>query len=143
MILDHVGIVVPDIVAATDWYRDHFGLVPIRHEAPTDVDPHAIGLPDAPTVRLTGRQLDAGNVALELHQYFVPTGTSPRRNCDLGYGHIAFRVEDIHAAHDRLTRSGMPFNTDPRHITTGGLAGFWWAYGKDPWGNTVEITSHP
>ncbi len=140
--LDHVGLVVDDLDAAVTWYVANFGLRVAWRETDTDVDPEAIGLPGQ-RVRLRGALLDTGSAYLELHEYLSPRGYGSRQAFQTGYGHVAFFAVDIHATVARLTEAGMHFNGPPRHITSGGLAGFWWVYGQDPWGNVIEICNHP
>lgn len=140
--LDHAGIVVPDLEAAIEFYSRAFGAEVVSREADTDVDPVAIGLPGE-TVRLRGALLRSGSTTLELHEYLSPRGDAPRRICDVGIGHIAFAVTDIDAAHARLRREGVTFNSSPRTIDSGALAGRRWVYGRDPWGVVLELCQHP
>lgn len=141
--LDHVGLVVPDLVEAVTFYTQTFGMSVVSRESDTNVDPDAIGLPGR-VVRLRGALLQAGpDVRLELHQYLVPTGTGNRAVSDTGFGHICFAVKDIQAAFDALSRRGLQFNTPPQLIEQGGLAGRWWVYGRDPWGNVIELGQDP
>lgn len=140
--LDHAGIVVADLDAAVAWYCEHFECRLVWSEAATDVDDVAIGLPGE-RVRLRGAILQTGDAFLELHEYLAPTGRTSRRVCDLGIGHVAFFSDDIVGDYERLRASGMRFYAAPRLIEKGGLAGHWWAYGEDPWGNVVQLCHHP
>jgi catechol 2,3-dioxygenase-like lactoylglutathione lyase family enzyme len=142
MKLDHAGIVVPDLDAAVEWYTTHFGLQTAWREADTDVDDVAIGLPGE-RVRLRGAILFAEGAYLELHEYLLPVGTTSRRVCDLGIGHIAFFSDSILTDFERLKDAGVEFYSKPRLIDRGGLAGHWWVYGEDPWGNVIQLCSHP
>jgi catechol 2,3-dioxygenase-like lactoylglutathione lyase family enzyme len=140
--LDHTGIVVPDLEAAITFYERAFGARVVSRETDTDVDDVAIGLPGE-RVRLRGALLASGDTILELHEYLTPRGTGRRRACDAGLGHIAFAVTDIDAAWARLRDEGVVFNTEPRTITSGTLAGRRWVYGRDPWGVVIELCQHP
>lgn len=143
--IDHVGIVVPpgQLEAAADFYCSHFGCVEDRTEQETDVNPDAIGLPGE-HVRLKGAILSAGDGAsLEIHEYRTPVGTGTRRTCDTGIGHFAWRSDDIDADYARLADAGITWNAPIQHITAGALAGRRWIYGRDPWGNVVELLHHP
>ncbi len=142
MKLDHVGIVVPDLDAAVEWYTTHFSLQVAWREADTDVNDVAIGLPGE-AVRLRGAVLYAGGAYLELHQYLSPVGCASRRVSDLGIGHLAFFSHDIWADFERLTAAGVTFCSEPRLIDSGGLTGHWWVYGEDPWGNVIQLCHHP
>lgn len=149
MELDHVGIVVRDLDAAIEHYISAYGLRLKWTEPPTEVDPVAIGLPDEPVVRLRGAMLAprGGGTGLELHQYLTPqTGpaTGPRRICDEGIGHVAFRPDDLYGSVERLTRCHIAWNTAPRTIRGGPLHGRQWAYGTDPYGGVViEVCTPP
>lgn len=143
--LHHVAITVSDLDEAVEWYTTVLGLKVSRMEAETDVDPDAIGLPGE-NVRLRGAELaisDDTGPFLELHQYFSPTGTANRRVCDTGISHFAFYTDDIHAEYARLQSLGVRFNSEPQHIATGGLAGDWWVYFRDPWENQLQLVSQP
>jgi lactoylglutathione lyase/glyoxylase I family protein len=140
--IEHIGIVVPDLEAAVAFYVDVFGMSVMTREADTDVDSVAIGLPGE-AVRLRGAILDAGNAQFEIHEYLTPRGTAPRRVSDEGIGHFCFAVDDIHVAYDYLTSKGVAFNSTPNHIESGALAGRRWVYGKDPWGNVIELAQKP
>lgn len=140
--LDHTGIVVPDLEAAIEFYSRAFGAEVVGLEADTDVDAVAIGL-EGEHVRLRGAFLRTGGTTLELHEYIAPRGVGHRRACDVGIGHVAFSVSDIDAAHIRLEREGMTFNSAPQTIESGALAGRRWVYGRDPWGIVIELCQHP
>ncbi|MEN2742691.1 VOC family protein [Microbacterium sp. X-17] len=140
--LHHVGIVVPDLEKAIHFYENAFGMHVLSREADTDVNPHALGIA-ADDVRLRGAILEAGGAHLELHEYLTPTGQASRNVYELGIGHIAFAVEDIHTAFAYLQSLGVRFNTQPQLIIEGVLAGRWWVYGTDPWGNVFELGQSP
>ena len=140
--IDHVGIVVPDLDAAVDFYTRAFGMTVVSTEDPTDVNSVAIGI-DAPRVRLCGAILSAGNARLELHQYLEPQGEAHRKVFEQGIGHFAFDVDDIDIAYAHLVDMGVTFNSTPNLIETGNLAGRRWVYGQDPWGNVIELGQDP
>lgn len=140
--IDHVGIVVPDLDAAVEFYTRAFGMTVVSTEAPTDVDTVAIGI-DAPRVRLCGAILSTGNARLELHQYLEPVGDTHREVYQQGIGHFAFDVDDIDEAYEHLTKAGVTFNSTPNRIDVGDLAGRQWVYGQDPWGNVIELGQNP
>ncbi|MDR7275580.1 VOC family protein [Catenuloplanes atrovinosus] len=143
--LHHVAITVADLDAAIDWYTRVLGLRISRLEAETDVSDAAINL-HGERVRLRGAELTvdgAGGPFVELHQFITPTGEGARRVCDTGISHFAFYTDDIHAEYDRLRELGVTFSTPPQYIADGGLAGDWWVYFTDPWGNQLQLVSQP
>jgi catechol 2,3-dioxygenase-like lactoylglutathione lyase family enzyme len=142
--LHHVAITVPDLDSAIEWYTNVLGLAVSRREAETDVDSTAIGLPGE-RVRLKGVELaitPGSRPVLELHEFLTPRGFAARRICDTGISHFAFYTNDIAAECARLQALGVTFNSAPQYIATGGLAGDWWAYFRDPWGNTLHLVAH-
>ncbi|HEX6359555.1 VOC family protein [Actinophytocola sp.] len=140
--LDHVGIVVPSMDEAIDWWTTLFGVRLVWREQPVDVEGARLGLPGE-AVRLQGAIFDTGGSAfLELHEYFKPAGASPRRPCDTGYNHLSFYAEDLAHEYGRLQAAGMTFFGEPMLITSGGLVGHQWVWGADPWGTVVELHQH-
>jgi methylmalonyl-CoA/ethylmalonyl-CoA epimerase len=94
--LNHVAIVVPDLVAASGLYRDTLG-AEVRA-------PHAL-----PEHGVTAVFVELGNTRIELLE---PLGEgSPvrgflARNPDGGMHHVCYEVPDIRAARDRLRELG-------------------------------------
>lgn len=135
--LDHVGVVVPDMTAGLAFYVDVLGFELVATQGETDVDPKSIGLPGE-RVRLKGSFLNAGTAYIELHEYTLSSRRLPRRVDDHGFGHIALATHDIQAAVRYLKSHGVRFNSEPK-LHVGDLAGLWWVYGEDPWGNVLEL----
>ena len=56
------------------------------------------------------------------------------RPCDPGIRHIAFEFDDLHAACDLFKAKGGTLHGDPVSL------GHTWAiYGRDPFGNIIEL----
>ena len=94
--LNHVAIVVPDLTAASQLYRDTFGA---SVSAPEDLPEHGVttvfvNLPNT-KIELLHPLGDASPIAGFLSKH--PAG---------GVHHLCFEVDDIIAARDRLTGSG-------------------------------------
>lgn len=140
--VDHVGLVVDDLDAASDWYRRMFGWSVRWTTAPTRMAGHSLGLNEESALVST-RILDTGAGHVELQKFSEPSGTATRRTCDTGQGHIAVFADDISAGYRDLHAAGMRFLGEPREVSGGVLPGFVWVYGLDPWGNIVELISHP
>ncbi|MCW0212602.1 MAG: VOC family protein, partial [Pseudonocardia sp.] len=99
MSLDHVGLTVPDIDSATDFFRQAFGA-----EIATDIVTEPLvgpeveaGLGLAPgTVVRRVRMLAFGDVAgLELFEMAGVDQSSPPGLADLGVHHFAVAVENV------------------------------------------------
>lgn len=94
--LNHVAIVVPDLAAASDVYRNTLGA---EVSAPQDLPDHGV----------TTVFVNLPNTKIEL---LFPLGdNSPiakflERNKDGGMHHICYEVEDIIAARDKLKAEG-------------------------------------
>ena len=79
--------------------------------------------------------LRGGNAYIELWQYTQPSPRDRTANPpDLGYPHFALEVTDIRSEHARLSANGMTFVGPP--VEFGGSAA---VYGRDPFGNVIEI----
>jgi catechol 2,3-dioxygenase-like lactoylglutathione lyase family enzyme len=149
--VDHVGLTVPDLDAAVNFYRDVIGGVELFRVGPLD----ASALPKMPDgrdwteaylgvadARAFIAMLQVGsNLMLELFQYEKPLErrSSPPRNCDPGGHHIAFKVADIIQAVSYLRGKGVRVFEGPAAIESGPNAGVKWIYFLDPWGNQLEL----
>ena len=94
--LNHVAIVVPDLVAATAIYRDTLGATV---SAPADMPEHGV----------TTVFVELANSKIELlHPLGDESPVAPylARNPAGGMHHICYEVEDILAARDRLAGQG-------------------------------------
>lgn len=133
--IHHVAVGVPDIEAGLTFYRDTLGFEQVERSSFSGPNPAveaAIGIkqPAAHMAMLRG-----GNAYIELWQYESPEPRNLTANPpDLGYPHFALEVTDIHAEHKRLSEAGMSFVGPP--VEFGDSAA---VYGRDPWGNVIEI----
>ena len=94
--LNHVAIVVPDLSAASDVYRNLLGA---QVSDPQDLPSHGV----------TTVFVNLGNTKIEL--LFPLGGDSPiakflERNPGGGMHHVCYEVEDIHLARDKLRAGG-------------------------------------
>jgi len=133
--LHHVAIGVPDLDQGIAFYAEHFGFELVNEfQFAGDSPPAeaAIGLPGAVA---RGAMMKTSNAFIEVWQYSQPAPRDLRSDpADLGYVHIALQVRDIEAEHKRLTEAGMTFVGDP--VDFGGSSAI---YGRDPFGNVVEL----
>jgi catechol 2,3-dioxygenase-like lactoylglutathione lyase family enzyme len=146
---DHVGLTVPDIGEAVDWFRDVMGATaplsfgPISDSQCTlmhdllGVDPRAVI--DQITVLRIGRSAN-----IELFQYEAPDQrqTHPR-NSDWSGHHVAFYVTDIDAAVAYMEAKGVQKFLGPFPLTAGPAAGQTINYFKTPFGTYIELISYP
>jgi catechol 2,3-dioxygenase-like lactoylglutathione lyase family enzyme len=151
--LDHVGLTVPDIDAAVDFYtrafdaRELFRMGPFdAAELPRSADGRDwtethVNVPDA-RVRFSVLELASG-LRLELFAYERPADVRSEapRNCDVGGHHIGLHVEDLEVAMDVLRGRGVTV-LEPIVIDEGPMAGTRSAYVVDPWGNHLELVAY-
>jgi len=146
---DHVGLTVPDIAEAVDWFREVMGAEaplsfgPISDPTGTlmhdllDVDPRAVI--DQITVLRIGHSAN-----IELFQYQAPDQrrTHPR-NSDWSGHHVAFYVKNIDEAVAYMESKSVEKFLGPFPITGGPAAGQSINYFKTPFGTYIELISYP
>jgi catechol 2,3-dioxygenase-like lactoylglutathione lyase family enzyme len=146
---DHVGLTVPNIADAVDWFREVMGATaplsfgPISDPTVTlmhdllGVNPRAVI--DQITVLRIGRSAN-----IELFQYEAPDQrqTHPR-NSDWSGHHVAFYVTDIDAAVAYMEAKGVEKFLGPFPLTAGPAAGQTINYFKTPFGTYIEFISYP
>jgi methylmalonyl-CoA/ethylmalonyl-CoA epimerase len=101
MEIDHVGVVVRDLEAAKRYASETLGLE-LEREGPQP----ALGVHTA--------FFRAGPVLLEFIEFDDPDTGAEKIGSDAPsrIDHIAFRVDDIAGAHDRLSGDGAAFDQD-------------------------------
>jgi catechol 2,3-dioxygenase-like lactoylglutathione lyase family enzyme len=137
----HTGIIVSDLERSIDFYRDVLGLEMLTEPSPVSDDPElgeGLGVPGAALRMAT---FAVGDDVVELLEYVAPPSPidTPMPQNALGSHHVAFRVDDIQASYEELTAKGVGFFSPPNAIDDGVLAGWRWAYFKDPDGITLEL----
>lgn len=144
---DHIGITVPDLDAAVAFFVDVIGCEYIFDGGRIDGDPAFMRdvLNVHPEARLRYCFLRCGHGAnLEVFEYESPDQRAePPRNSDVGGHHIAFYVDDIHAAVAHLREHGVRVLGEPMHIDDGPAQGASWVYFLAPWGLQLELVSYP
>jgi len=151
--IDHVGLTVPDLDEAVEFYSnllqasEIFRLGPFDSRELPGVDDKDwsqafVNVADA---RFTLAMLELPNGSrLELFQYDRPTErvSVPPRNCDIGGHHIAFKVTDLDAVLSVGSQLGLKFMAGPISIDEGPAAGQRIIYVLDPWGNQLELVEY-
>jgi lactoylglutathione lyase/glyoxylase I family protein len=133
----HLGISVPDLDAAVEFYTKAFGVAVVFTEEWDGVPAveRATGLTGSAA---RGVFFQWGPHFFELHEYSAPDPQdpdSPRRPCDRGINHFCVEVTDILEEVERLGELGMTFPSEPQHVGGGSYV----VYGRDPFGNIIEI----
>ena len=136
----HPALSVPDLQAALDFYCGKLGFESVMNaEIPSGIPPlnDAFGIEDAGCkVAIVKR----GNSAIELFEF--AGGGRPdangKRPVDVhGITHICLAADDYEKDYAFLVEAGVIFNTDPM-----GESPARWAYGRDPFGNVIELLEH-
>jgi catechol 2,3-dioxygenase-like lactoylglutathione lyase family enzyme len=146
----HVGISVPDIDAAVDWYCKVFGMEAI---VPTGELDASVGGPIVElTVDIFGDKFGgvkvahltgANGVGVELFQFVKPAYQAPDEPFEYWRGgifHFAYVAKDAERlveaieANGGRRRSKLDFLFEGRDVRA--------AYCEDPWGTVIEVISH-
>lgn len=145
--VDHVGINVPDVEAATAFFADTFGFAPVTEmrDIPVDAAFKTTFHMHADTHVKSIRMMRAGDGSnIELFEYASTTASKVQPYMDdLGAAHIAFYTDDIDKAVAALRARGVKVLTDPIRMTQGATAGNAWVYFETPWGAKMELVSYP
>ncbi len=134
----HAGLVVPDLEQASRFYQELLGVAELSRfswdKGDSDWVAKVINLEASAANAI---MLKGDNYHLELFEYSAP---QPRGNpakdrpCDPGITHIAFEFDDIKVACERFKSAGGSLHGDPVQLGT-----TWAIYGRDPFGNIVEL----
>jgi predicted enzyme related to lactoylglutathione lyase len=144
---NHIGLTVPDIFAAIDWYGKVFGATHIMgprllaadakasHETPGIFGPRFRRAYQAHLLLTNG-------VGLELFQFIEPEVEMPAENMaywNRGPFHFAVTCADVDALAADIVVNGGRKRIEPIDFVPGRP----WrlCYCEDPWGNVVEIMS--
>jgi catechol 2,3-dioxygenase-like lactoylglutathione lyase family enzyme len=137
--ITHVGLTVPDLDGAVDWYSDLLGLEPLgdpiavrAHEGHAGVvaaDVLGTHFGSFRQAHLAG----ANGVAIELFE-FEPARRQP------GLSHLCLVVPDVRRTAARIATSGGRRSSDVWEIFRG--EPYLTCYCEDPFGTTVELYSH-
>jgi len=145
----HVGVTVPDLDEAVEFFVDCVGAEPLYRKGPFGdsegdmmerrLDVH----PDATASLATLRCGPTTN--LELFEWEAPDAddTSPQLS-DVGATHIGIQVNDIDEAVEALEeRDDVEILDEPRTNDDGPTAGLTYVFLRTPWGMYLELVEAP
>ena len=136
--LHHAAVAVPDLERALDFYCRVIGFrVVMEAELPPGYAPmnEAFGIANA-ACRV--RMIRKGNSCLELFEFADALPGDVKRPVNkLGITHFALVTDDYQKDYDHLAANGVAFNAPPF-----GTAPQRFAYGRDPFGNVIELLEH-
>jgi catechol 2,3-dioxygenase-like lactoylglutathione lyase family enzyme len=137
--IDHVGVNVPDVAKAANFFHDLIGTRIISDIRPAPADAawkRRFGYHlSAQVTRFVMLQTRAGS-KIELFQYSSREAarTQPFAD-DPGATHIAFRANDINRSMKVLRRHHLRILNDPITLADGTR----WFYFLSPWGSSIEL----
>lgn len=146
--LNHVGLTVPDIFAAIDWYVALFGFSHIM--GPRLLEAGSAATHETPSIfgprfrrAYQAHLLTANGVGLELFQFVepaveMPDETMPYWRC--GVFHLCVTDPDVEGMATRIVANGGRQRVPVFAFVPG--RPFKLVYCEDPWGNVLEIMSH-
>lgn len=145
----HVGLTVPNLDRAVDFFVDAIGCDVLYRKGPFgDPDGQSMKrrLDVHPDATATLAMLRCGpTMNLELFEWDAPDqdGTPPK-NSDIGAMHLAFQVEDIDAAMEGLAdRDDVTMLDGPQTNDEGPTEGLTYVYCRVEWGLYLELLEAP
>ena len=149
--IDHVGLTVPDLDAATAFFREAIGARVLYDALPKTAAPRSgpelearLGVPVG-TVQIAIRLLSLPDgPSLELFEYYGADQQNAVGPSDYGWQHVAFYVDDMEAVAAAIVRAGGTTLGTPRalpNLESGPRNRF--LYCRTPWGSTLELISYP
>lgn len=142
--VEHVGITVPDLDAATRFFVDVLGAQVVFDGgliADEDVMTRVLGADRGDSARYRFLRLGHGP-NFEVFEYQTANPGRHPGNHQAGGHHLAIYVDDIAPAVEHLRAHGIAVD-EPEHIAQGPAAGSDWVYFRAPWGLQMELVSYP
>ena len=139
----HVNLIARDWRALAGFYERVFGCTRLSPERDYG-GPNLTAGTGLHGARLRGVHLllpgyDAGGPTLEVYQYDdLADAVHPEVNRP-GFGHIAFQVEDVAGAREKMMEAGGSAVGEVVASVTAAGARVAWCYCRDPEGNVVEL----
>jgi len=148
--IDHVGVTVPDMEKATDFFKKVFNAKVAYDNQKPDEEPLAgsdteqtLGLKKGAKV-IHIRIITIGNNGnIELFRYKNTEQSEPVIASDLGVQHFAVYVNDIDEVSKRFVNAGGELLTEPDNFLGSVESGSGrFVYGRTPWGMLIELLNY-
>lgn len=149
--VNHLGITVPDLDAATEFFRSAFG-ARVAYDGLTPEDPpregaeteHQLGLPRGSRIRRQ-RMIQIGlGPGFEVFEIDAPERQRAAGLADFGLNHVSLYVDDIDRALERAVAAGArklsEVHGNSAHEDTEGNGS---VYTAAPWGTLIELQTLP
>lgn len=132
----HTAICVNDFDRAKRFYIDFLGFQ-LEDELDQRDEAGLATVTGLPGAVIRWAMLVHGSHRLELFKYYTPQGeTQPRRQCDFGYNHFAFLVDDVDAVYAQVKQAGYETLSEPQTLRGGRSRVF---YVAEPEGAITEF----
>ncbi|WP_286856508.1 MULTISPECIES: VOC family protein [Sphingobacterium] len=145
--VDHVGINVPDMEQAVNFFTDVLGFSAVTSLGPIPLDDawKKNNRMNPKTGPVSFKMVKAGTGAnIELFEYQDNKGSSQQPGGDdIGASHMAFYTNDINKSVAYLKSKGVQFLGEPFLMPSGDTEGETWVYFVTPWGSKMELVSYP
>lgn len=114
--MHHTGLSVTDMEKSLGLYRDILGME-VEWDADIKDIPEFGTVISLPGVRERIAMLRLNNCRIELFQFFKPKGKKiQRRQCDIGYMHVAFVVDELDNICQKLKEKGIEFYSESQDL---------------------------
>ena len=142
----HTNLTVNEIERMQAFYVDVFGCVPVRgiqHLTGEWIESiTAVTNGEIKYVHLRFPGHGDGGPELELIQYLNPTKDFDITPDTLGFGHLSFSVNDVHAALDAVVKAGGGRVGEVVTVDVPKRGRLTEVYATDPEGNIIELQSY-
>lgn len=139
----HTNLIAKDWRRLAAFYEEVFGcrrVLPERHLSGESIERGS----NVPGARIDGVHLrmpgcgDDGPT-LEVFQYADPEHVPLPVANRIGFGHIAFQVDDVAAAREAVVAGGGSMVGTIESVAIEGVGTITWTYVRDPEGNIIEL----
>ncbi|MFA3877757.1 VOC family protein [Streptomyces sp. MMCC 100] len=149
--IDHVGVTVPDLEAATDFFVRALGAEVLYDTLRREDGPNGgagleqrLGVPPGSRQRAIRMLALPHGPGMELFEFDGPRQQDAALPCDLGWQHLAVYVDDVDRAVADVEQAGGRALSGPQPLP-GPEAGPHnrMVYTRTPWGSTLELITYP
>ncbi|MBI5118819.1 VOC family protein [Candidatus Poribacteria bacterium] len=114
--MHHTGLSVRNMERSLKLYRDTLGME-VEWDLTIEGIPQFGTIIGLPGVRERIAMMRLSNCRIELFQFFKPKGKKiPRRQCDIGYMHVAMVVDDLDSICRKLKKLGLKFYSKAENL---------------------------
>ena len=114
--MHHTALSVSDMERSLELYRDLLGME-VEFDLMVEGVPEFGTIIGLPGVKERIAMLRLNNCRIELFQFFDPKGEKiERRQCDIGYTHVAFVVDELDETCRRLREKGIEFYSEAEDL---------------------------